>query len=91
MAQEFITGDYILVLDGRTLEVFQRTAADSQRFHVNFLRVNGKEGGKGYKVRVGVAYREDDILGGIRLDLTSTEFGQFREFISQAIAARDNA
>jgi hypothetical protein len=39
--RKFASGDYILVLEGRTLDVFWRTSSDSLRYHVNFLRVNG--------------------------------------------------
>jgi hypothetical protein len=96
MAEEFISGDYILVLDGRILEIFRPRATESQRFHVNFLRIDAKESGKGYRVRVGATADKDapansilGILGGVTLDLSTKEFGQFREFISAAITARD--
>jgi hypothetical protein len=96
MAEEFFSGDYILVLDGRILEIFRPKATESQRYHVNYLRVDGKETDNGYRVRLGATADKDapansilGIYGGVTLDLTTKEFGQFREFISAAITARD--
>ena len=89
MPEEFATGDYILYLEGRTMDIFRRTASESMRFHVDFLRVNGKQRGAGYRIRVGAGIGAEDITGGVSLDLTAEEYGPFREFIGRAIAARD--
>jgi hypothetical protein len=90
MAEEFAHGDYILLLEGRTLEVFRRTSSESMRYHVDFVRVNGKARGDGFRIRLGAAIGEDDVTGGIHLDLSQAEYGRFSEFIAMAIVARDN-
>ncbi|MGI8332838.1 hypothetical protein ACRYCC_23050 [Actinomadura scrupuli] len=89
MAAEFELGDYILVQDGRTLEVFHRGLPESMRFHVTFLGVDVKPRGEEFKVRLGVR-NGDQIIGGVRLSMDSAEFARFREFIALATAARDH-
>ncbi|MEU8266879.1 hypothetical protein AB0B89_06885 [Sphaerisporangium sp. NPDC049002] len=88
MATEFELGDYILVQDGRTLEVFHRTLSESRRYHVAFLGVDVKPRGDGFRVSLG-ARNGDDVVNGVRLQMDSEQFTRFREFIALAIAARD--
>lgn len=88
MAAEFVLGDYILVLDGRTVEIFRRGLSESMRFHVAFFAVEVKPRGDEYKVRAGAA-KGDQILGGARLSMNAEEFARFREFTDLAIAARE--
>ncbi|MCW2915478.1 MAG: hypothetical protein JWN52_3546 [Actinomycetia bacterium] len=88
MAAEFELGDYILVQDGRTLEVFHRSS-DARRYHVAFLGVDVKPHGDEFKVRIGSKYGDDQIINGVRLNMNSEQFARFREFIALAIAARD--
>ncbi|WP_405140505.1 hypothetical protein OG589_26455 [Sphaerisporangium sp. NBC_01403] len=88
MAAEFELGDYILVQDGRTLEVFHRTLSESMRYHVAFLGVDVQPRGDEFRVRLG-AKNGDDIINGVRLRMDSEQFAGFREFIALAIAARD--
>jgi hypothetical protein len=89
MAEEFELGDYILVQDGRILEVFHRTLSSVKRFHVAFLGVYAKPRRNGFKVMVGP--RDGDrIINGVTLDMNPEELERFREFIAPLIAARDH-
>jgi hypothetical protein len=89
MAAEFELGDYILVQDGRTLEVFHRTLAESKRYHVAFLGVEVKPHGDEFKVQVGAKSGNDQVTNGVRLRMNAEQFARFRDFIALAIAARD--
>jgi hypothetical protein len=89
MTTEFAFDNQILVLDGRVLEIFHRDTDESERYHVAFLRINGQPHGDGFKVRLGRASGENDIVGGRRWKMTAAQFAEFREFIALAIAARD--
>lgn len=89
MAAEFELGDYILVQDGRTFEVFHRTLSESRRYHVAFLGVDVKPRGDEFRVRLGARIGDDQIVGGIRLSMDQEQFARFREFMALAIAARD--
>ncbi|WP_030921591.1 hypothetical protein [Streptosporangium amethystogenes] len=89
MAAEFQLGDYILVQDDRTLEIFHRGLAESSRYHVVFLGVDAQPHGDGFKVRVGTRQGDDQVTGGVRLKMNQEEFARFRDFIALAIAARD--
>ncbi|MEV6867524.1 hypothetical protein AB0M44_41845 [Streptosporangium subroseum] len=91
MAAEFELGDYILVQDGRTLEIFHRTLSESTRYHVAFLGVDVKPRGDEFKVQLGARNGKDQVIGGVKLSMNAEEFGRFREFIALAIAARDHA
>ncbi|MFI6788796.1 hypothetical protein ACIBG4_15840 [Nonomuraea sp. NPDC050383] len=88
MAAEFELGDYILVQDGRTLEVFHR-AVEGMRYHVAFLGVDARPHGDGFKVHLGARQGNDDIYGGVKLTMNQEEYARFRSFIALAIAARD--
>jgi hypothetical protein len=88
MATEFALDDYILVLDGRVLEVFYRAASESRRYHVTFLGVDMKPHGNEFKVHFGARHR-NDIINGSRLKMNQEQFARFDEFIALAIAARD--
>lgn len=90
MATEFAFDKEILVLDGRVLEIFHRDSDESQRYHVAFLRIVATPHDDGFKVRLGRAYGENDIMGGRRWKMTAEQFAGFRAFIADAIAARDN-
>jgi hypothetical protein len=90
MAAEFELGDYILVQDGRTLEVFHRGLSESTRYHVAFLGVDARPHGDGFKVQLGARRGDDQVIGGVRLKMDRGEFARFREFIALAIAARDH-
>jgi hypothetical protein len=90
MAAEFKFDDYILVQDGRTLEIFHRTLSESMRYHVAFLGVDVKPHGDEFKVHVGAKSSYDQATGGVRLRMNAEQFARFREFIALAIAARDN-
>ena len=46
--------------------------------------------GADFKVRLGRAYGENDIMGGRTWTMTAEVFGGFREFIADAVTARDN-
>ncbi|MET8334088.1 hypothetical protein ABZV14_29525 [Streptosporangium canum] len=89
MAAEFELGDYILVQDGRTFEIFRPLASESLRYHVAFLGVDVKPRGDEFKVRIGARNGDDHIFGGIRLSMDQEQFARFREFMALAIAARD--
>ena len=89
MATEFAFDEQILVLDGRVLEIFHSGTEESVRYHVAFLRINATPKGDGYRVRLGRAHGEDDIVGGRRWDMSADQFARFRAFIADAIAARD--
>jgi hypothetical protein len=89
MAAEFQLGDYILVQDGRTLEIFHRDLLESSRYHVAFLGVDVQPHGDGFKVRLGVRRGDNPIIGGVRLKMNQEEFARFRDFIALSIAARD--
>ena len=89
MATEFAFGDEILLLDGRVLEVFHSGTEESLRYHVSYLRINATPHGDGFKVRLGRAYGDDDIVGGRRWKMNAEQFAGFRTFIADAIAARD--
>ncbi|MFI5959265.1 hypothetical protein [Cryptosporangium sp. NPDC051539] len=89
MATEFVFDRQILVLDGRVLEIFHRDTEESLRYHVAFLRIEATPHRDGFKVRLGRAYGENDIMGGRRWTMTADEFAAFRVFIADAIAARD--
>ena len=90
MATELAFGDEILLLDGRVLEVFHSGTEESLRYHVSYLRINATPHGDGFKVRLGRASGENDIVGGRRWKMTAEQFAGFRAFIASAIAARDN-
>ncbi|GAB3873431.1 hypothetical protein ACFPIJ_01080 [Dactylosporangium cerinum] len=90
MAIEFVHDEYILVLDGRVLEIFRRHGQDTQRYHVAFLGVYVKPKGDRFKVQVGLSYGEQ-VLGGTTLTLDQVQFARFQEFIGYATAARDSA
>ncbi|MER5418887.1 hypothetical protein [Streptosporangium roseum] len=89
MAAEFELGDYILVQDGRTFEIFRRMSSESIRYHVAFLGVDVKPRGDEFRVRLGARNGDDQILGGVRLSMDPEQFARFREFMALAIAARD--
>lgn len=89
MAAEFELGDYILVQDGRTFEIFHRTSSESRRYHVAFLGVDVKPRGDEFRVRLGARVGDDQIVGGVRLSMNPEQFARFREFMALAIAARD--
>ncbi|MGJ6966245.1 hypothetical protein ACSDR0_30485 [Streptosporangium sp. G11] len=89
MAAEFQLGDYILVQDGRTLEIFHRGLSESSRYHVAFLGVDVQPHGDGFKVRLGSRRGDDQVVGGVRLKMDQEEFARFRGFIALAVAARD--
>jgi hypothetical protein len=89
MTTEFAFDNQILVLDGRVLEIFHRDTEESVRYHVAFLRIDGRQDGADFKVRLGRASGESDIVGGRRWKMTAAQFAEFREFIALAIAARD--
>ena len=89
MAAEFELGDYILVQDGRVLEIFHRTLSSVKRFHVAFLGVEVKPRGSGFKVILGSRDGSDRVINGVPLSMDAGEFERFREFIALAIAARD--
>jgi hypothetical protein len=90
MAAEFALGDYILVQDDRTLEVFHRVLSESSRYHVAFLGVDVKPRGDKFKVRLGARHGDDQIVGGVALTMDAEQFARFREFIALAIEARDS-
>ncbi|MEV8630639.1 hypothetical protein AB0395_03190 [Streptosporangium sp. NPDC051023] len=90
MAAEFELGDYILVQDGRTLEIFHRISSESTRYHVAFLGVDVKPRGDEFRVRIGARNGDDQVLGGVQLSMNPEQFARFREFIALAIAARDH-
>ncbi|MEV8518134.1 hypothetical protein [Dactylosporangium sp. NPDC051484] len=90
MATEFVHDAYILVLDGRVLEIFHRGNAESNRVHVAFLGVSVKPKGDRYKVQIGAGY-DDQVLSGAWLTMDAAEFERFRSFIALAMAARDSA
>ncbi|GAA2340778.1 hypothetical protein [Dactylosporangium salmoneum] len=90
MATEFIHEAYILVLDGRILEIFHRGNEDSRRVHVAFLGVSVKPKGDRFKVQVGPAYG-DQVMSGAWLTMDAVEYERFRSFVALAIAARDSA
>ncbi|MEU8150402.1 hypothetical protein [Nonomuraea sp. NPDC048901] len=89
MAAEFELGDYILVQDGRTLEIFHRGLSESMRYHVAFVGVDARPHGDGFKVHLGSRQGDDQVYGGVKLKMSQEEFARFREFIALAIAARD--
>ncbi|WP_061295110.1 hypothetical protein [Herbidospora cretacea] len=91
MAAEFQFDDYILVQDGRTLEIFHRNQSESTRYHVAFLGVDVQPHRDGFKVRLGARRGDDQIVGGVSLKMDPEEFERFRAFIGLAIAARDGA
>ena len=90
MATEFALDNEIMVLDGRVLEIFHSGTEESLRYHVSYLRISATPSGDGFKVRLGRASGEDDIVGGRRWKMTGEQFAGFRTFIADAIAARDN-
>ncbi|TMS00544.1 hypothetical protein [Nonomuraea basaltis] len=89
MAAEFEFGDYILVQDGRTLEVFHQGLSESRRYHVAFLGVDVQPHGDWFKVHLGARRGDDQVIGGVRLKMDGEQFARFRDFIALAIAARD--
>ncbi|MEV7966346.1 hypothetical protein AB0O34_10230 [Sphaerisporangium sp. NPDC088356] len=89
MAAEFHLGDYILVQDGRTLEIFHRTLSSVRRHHVAFLGVDAKPRGDGFQVQIGSRSEDDRIVNGMGLRMDAEQFARFREFMAPAIAARD--
>ncbi|MER6170767.1 hypothetical protein [Streptosporangium sp. NPDC001681] len=91
MAAEFELGDYILVQDGRVLEIFHRTLSSVRRYHVTFLGVDAKPRGNGFKVVLGSRGGDDRITNGVPLNMDAEEFERFREFIALAMAARDRS
>ncbi|WP_066375246.1 hypothetical protein [Herbidospora mongoliensis] len=91
MAAEFHLGDYILVQDGRTLEIFHRDLSESSRYHVAFLGVDVQPRGDAFKVRLGARRGDNQVIGGVGLKMNQEEFTRFREFIALAIAARDGS
>ena len=74
----------------RVLEIFHSASDESARYHVAHLRVNATPHDDGFKVRLGRAYGENDIIGGRRWKMTAAQFTEFRAFIARAIAARDS-
>ncbi|AWS44236.1 hypothetical protein [Streptosporangium sp. 'caverna'] len=90
MATEFEVGDYILVQDGRILEIFHRTLSSVKRFHVAFLGVYAKPRRNGFKVIIGSKDGNDQIVNGLPLDMNPEELERFREFMAPLIAARDH-
>ena len=90
MATEFAFDDWILVLDGRVLEIFNSGTETTTRYHVSHLRIDATPNGDDFKVRLGRAYQENDIAGGVRWKMNAERFAGFRAFIADAITARDN-
>ncbi|MFI6921878.1 hypothetical protein ACIBIZ_18185 [Nonomuraea spiralis] len=87
MAAEFAIGDYILVQDGRTFEIFH-CLAEARRYHVAFLGVDAKPHGDGFKVTIGTRYK-DGIVNGVSLKMDQQQFARFQNFMAAAIEARD--
>ncbi len=74
MAAEFQFGDYILVQDGRTMEIFHRDLSESRRYHVAFLGVDVQPHRDGFKVRLGARRGDDQVTGGVSLKMNAEEF-----------------
>lgn len=89
MAAEFAIGEYILVQDGRTFDIFHRLT-DTRRYHVAFLGVDAKPHGDGFKVTIGARYG-DRIANGVSLKLDQLQFARFQEFMKPVLEARDGA
>jgi hypothetical protein len=87
MAAEFAIGEYILMQDGRTFEIFH-CLTDPRRYHVAFLGVDAKPHNDGFKVTIGTRYK-GDVVNGVRLKMDQQEFARFQEFMALAIKARD--
>ncbi|MFG1708005.1 hypothetical protein ACFLIM_32830 [Nonomuraea sp. M3C6] len=87
MAAEFAIGEYILVQDGRTFEIFHRLT-DPRRYHVAFLGVDAKPHGDGFRVTIGTRYN-DRIANGVPLKMDQQQFARFQEFMDPVIEARD--
>ncbi|MFI7689798.1 hypothetical protein ACIBQ6_12040 [Nonomuraea sp. NPDC049655] len=87
MAAEFAIGEYILVQDGRTFEIFH-CLTEARRYHVAFLGVDAKPHGDGFKVTIGTRYK-DRIVNGVPLKMDQQQFARFQDFMAAAIAARD--
>ncbi|MFD8562693.1 hypothetical protein ACWDOR_36410 [Streptosporangium canum] len=87
MAAEFAIGEYILVQDDRTFEIFH-CLTEARRYHVAFLGVDAKPHGDGFKVTIGTRYK-DRIVNGVPLKMDQQQFARFQDFIAAAIEARD--
>jgi hypothetical protein len=91
MATEFLHENHIIVLDGRTVEIFTRASLrEPYRFHVAFMGVYVKPKRDEFHVRIGHGVGED-VMGGVTMTMDGATFERFRAFIAQATAARDSA
>lgn len=89
MAAEFVFDDYILVLDGRVVEIFNRNVMESKRLHVAFMGIEVNLKGDAHHVRLGLRRKHDMIVGGERLKMSADDFTRFQEWAALCIAARD--
>lgn len=85
---EVVTGDHVLLLDGRVLEVLHRTGL-SFRFHVTHVAVEATPSGSGsLKLRVGVDPGNGVIVQGTTVEVAADQVAAVTALFDEAKARR---
>ena len=87
LQQQFRTGKWTFLLDGRVVEWFYEGSSDSGRAHVDHLRIDGEQKDDGLKVRWGIEVSGTIVNGG-RVLVPTSQVAEFESFVAMAIANR---
>lgn len=85
--------DYLLVLDGRVVELFHLRRGDqgaSRRWHVSTLGIDAGVRGSSIIMRIGDRKENGDLrAGSLMIEVPAEEMDRLAAFIESAIATRD--
>jgi hypothetical protein len=84
---QFRCEKWTFILDGRVVEWFYEGTSDTNRVHVDHLRIDAQPDGGDLKVRWGIEVSGTIINGG-RLVVPAAQVGEFKDFVALAIANR---
>jgi hypothetical protein len=84
---QFRCEKWTFILDGRVVEWFYEGTSDTNRVHVDHLRIDAQPEGGDLKVRWGIEVSGTIINGG-RLVVPAAQVGEFKDFVALAIANR---
>jgi hypothetical protein len=84
---QFRTDKWTFILDGRVVEWFYEGTSDTNRVHVDHLRIDAQPDGSDLKVRWGIEVSGSIINGG-RLVVPAAQIGEFKDFVARAIDHR---
>ena len=87
---QFRTGNWTFLLDGRVVEWSHVGTSDTNRVHVDQLRIDAEPDGDDLKVRWGIEVSGTIVNGG-RHVVPAAQVGEFKDFVALAIANRTPA